>query len=64
VRDYVVEAAGFKFDGVTVVPLGFIDKTSSGKARRLPCRRKLLGLMRSGDAPPTLGHWPLAAGEI
>ncbi|MBI5510122.1 MAG: AMP-binding protein [Deltaproteobacteria bacterium] len=58
VRAFVLEAAGFKFDGISVVPPGFIDKTSSGKVRRYAVRDKLLVLFGRGTPPPSVGRFP------
>ena len=58
VRAHVLAASGFKFDGVTVVPRGFIEKTSSGKTRRLACREKLLTWHRMNAPLPNVGRWP------
>ncbi|MFC1610224.1 AMP-binding protein [Myxococcota bacterium] len=63
IRRHVVEKAGFKFDGVSCVPRGFIEKTSSGKVKRFNCRDKLATMFRSGSPPPTVGRWPDAVSE-
>ncbi len=60
IRSAVIESAGFKFDGVAVVPFGWIEKTSSGKIRRFVCRGKLAAMFREGNPPPYVGRWPLA----
>ena len=58
VRSHVIGHTNVKVDGVSVVPLGFIEKTSSGKVRRFVVREKLAQLQRSDTPPPGVGRWP------
>lgn len=61
-RAKVIEAAGFKLDGVSAVPPGWVEKTSSGKIRRFVLRGKLAAMFAGGDPPPSVGRWPDSPG--
>lgn len=61
VRDALRRGATMGLDGISAVPPGFIEKTSSGKLRRLHCAEKLATLFRGPTPPPTLGPWPQPA---
>lgn len=57
-RARVIETAGFKLDGVSAVPPGWVEKTSSGKIRRFVLRGKLEAMFAGTDPPRSVGRWP------